>query len=71
MGYYGPDIHKKYSWSVRTYVRTDGDGTGKIHSEGRIENTAEEVASMLAKPGYECPATGLFDNKGPNVVERP
>ncbi|MFQ5875700.1 MAG: transposase, partial [Dehalococcoidia bacterium] len=42
MDYYGMDIHKKYSVFVRM------DEGGRVLAEGRIANTPEAVATMLA-----------------------
>ena len=48
MDYYGVDIHKKYS----VYARMDEKG--RVLSEGRIDNSAEEVARMLEPSGGEA-----------------
>lgn len=48
MDYYGVDIHKKYS----VYARVDEKG--RVLSEGRIDNSAEEVARMLEPSGGEA-----------------
>lgn len=50
MDYYGIDVHKKYSVFVRM------DEAGKVIEEGRIANTTEAVAAMLAPARGEAKA---------------